>query len=209
MKYRQNIRPGPSRGAGRKEEEGGEYTGAGCREDTGPHCRQNRRREERQTAVRGRYAGGDVENCVFRLPRPAPFRIFAPKFRTLMEIKGKFDHFNINVTDLARSIDFYGRALGLHEIGRQKAEDGSFELVFLGDGESNFHLELTWLRDKEGAYELGDNESHLCIRVAGDYDAVREFHRANGWVCFENHEMGLYFINDPDDYWIEVLPLKR
>ena len=113
-----------------------------------------------------------------------------------MEIKGKFDHFNINVTDLARSIDFYGRALGLHEIGRQKAEDGSFELVFLGDGE-------------EGAYELGDNESHLCIRVAGDYDAVREFHRANGWVCFENHEMGLYFINDPDDYWIEVLPLKR
>ena len=108
----------------------------------------------------------------------------------------------------SRSIDFYGRALGLHEIGRQKAEDGSFELVFLGDGESNFHLELTWLRDKEGAYELGDNESHLCIRVAGDYDAVREFHRANGWVCFENHEMGLYFINDPDDYWIEILPLK-
>ena len=126
-----------------------------------------------------------------------------------MEIKGKFDHFNINVTDLARSIDFYGRALGLHEIGRQKAEDGSFELVFLGDGESNFHLELTWLRDKEGAYELGDNESHLCIRVAGDYDAVREFHRANGWGCCENHEMGLYFINDPDDYWIAVLPLKR
>ena len=87
-------------------------------------------------------------------------------------------------------------------------EDGSFELVFLGDGESNFHLELTWLRDKEGAYELGDNESHLCIRVAGDYDAVREYHRSRGWVCYENHDMGLYFINDPDDYWIEVLPVK-
>ena len=153
-------------------------------------------------------AGGPAKKSNKFVFLPSPFRIFASKSET-MEIKGKFDHFNINVTDLERSIDFYGRALGLHEKGRQKAEDGSFELVFLGDGESNFHLELTWLRDKEGAYELGDNESHLCIRVAGDYDAVREYHRANGWVCFENHEMGLYFINDPDDYWIEVLPLKR
>ena len=45
-------------------------------------------------------------------------------------------------------------------------------------------------------------------RVAGDYDAVREHHRAMGCVCYENHDMGLYFINDPDDYWIEILPLK-
>ena len=41
-----------------------------------------------------------------------------------------------------------------------------------------------------------------------DYDAVREYHRSRGWVCFENYDMGLYFINDPDDYWIEILPLK-
>jgi len=58
------------------------------------------------------------------------------------------------------------------------------------------------------AYELGENESHLCLRVEGDYDAVREYHRSRGWVCYENHDMGLYFINDPDDYWIEVLPVK-
>ena len=70
-------------------------------------------------------------------------------------------------------------------------------------------LELTWLRDHATApYELGENESHLCMRVAGDYDAVREHHRAMGCVCYENHDMGLYFINDPDDYWIEILPLK-
>ena len=126
-----------------------------------------------------------------------------------MEIKGRFDHFNINVTDLGRSLRFYDEALGLQEISRQKAPDGSYELVFVGDGGSPFKLELTWLRDQAAApYELGENESHLCIRVAGDYDAVREYHRSRGWVCFENHEMGLYFINDPDDYWIEVLPLK-
>lgn len=126
-----------------------------------------------------------------------------------MEIKGRFDHFNINVTDLERSLEFYDRALGLKELSRKEAADGSFVLVYLGDGESGFRLELTWLRDKLGAYELGDNESHLCLRVAGDYDRVRAWHKENGWVCFENEAMGLYFIHDPDDYWIEVLPLKK
>ncbi len=126
-----------------------------------------------------------------------------------MEIKGRFDHFNINVTNLERSLEFYEKALGLREISRKEAADGSFVLAYLGDGETGFRLELTWLRDKKGDYELGDNESHLCIRTAGDYDEVRAFHKANGWVCFENEAMGLYFINDPDDYWIEVLPMKK
>ena len=125
-----------------------------------------------------------------------------------MEIKGRFDHFNINVLDLQRSIAFYEKALGLKEHHRKEASDGSFILVYLADDQGNFLLELTWLRDRQEAYELGDNESHLCFRVAGDYDAVRAYHKEMGCVCFENEAMGLYFINDPDDYWIEVLPMK-
>lgn len=123
-----------------------------------------------------------------------------------MEVKGRFDHFNINVLDLEKSIAFYNKALGLKEHHRKEAADGSFVLVYLGDGQSPFLLELTWLRDRKEPYELGDNESHLCFRVGGDYAAAREYHRAMGCVCFENEAMGLYFINDPDDYWIEVLP---
>ena len=64
-----------------------------------------------------------------------------------MEIKGRFDHFNINVIDLERSIAFYNRALGLKEVRRKEASDGSFILVYLGDGITPFSLELTWLRD--------------------------------------------------------------
>jgi lactoylglutathione lyase len=124
-----------------------------------------------------------------------------------MEIKGKFDHFNINVLDLDKSISFYKKALGLKEHHRKEAQDGSFILVYLTDDKTTFLLELTWLRDKEDAYELGDNESHLCFRVEGDYDEVRAFHKEMGCVCFENTSMGLYFINDPDDYWIEILPV--
>ena len=125
-----------------------------------------------------------------------------------MEIKARFDHFNINVLDLQRSIAFYEKALGLKEHHRKEASDGSFILVYLADDQGNFLLELTWLRDRQEAYELGDNESRLCFRVAGDYDAVRAYHKEMGCVCFENEAMGLYFINDPDDYWIEVLPMK-
>jgi Lactoylglutathione lyase and related lyases len=126
-----------------------------------------------------------------------------------MQIKSRFDHFNINVTDLNRSIDFYKKALGLDVAKRKEAEDGSFVLVYLSDGISPFLLELTWLKEHTQPYELGENESHLCFRVEGDYDEVRKYHKEMGCVCFENHSMGLYFINDPDDYWIEILPLTR
>lgn len=125
-----------------------------------------------------------------------------------MEIKARFDHFNINVTNLERSIAFYEKALGLKEVKRKSAEDGSFILVYLGDEETNFLLELTWLRDHPQAYNLGENESHLCFRVSGDYDEVRKYHKEMNCVCFENEKMGLYFINDPDNYWIEILPLN-
>ena len=125
-----------------------------------------------------------------------------------MQVKGRFDHFNINVTDLDKSIAFYKKALGLSEISRKEASDGSFTLVYLGDEATSFSLELTYLKDRKEPYELGDNESHLCLRVEGDYDEVRKFHKEMGWVCYENEKMGLYFIHDPDDYWIEILPVK-
>lgn len=124
-----------------------------------------------------------------------------------MEIKGRFDHFNINVLDLDRSIAFYNQALGLKEHHRKEAADGSFVLVYLTDEQTGFLLELTWLRDRKEPYELGDNESHLCFRVGVDYEAVRQYHKEMGCVCYENVEMGLYFIHDPDDYWIEVLSI--
>ncbi len=125
-----------------------------------------------------------------------------------MEIISKIDHININVTSLDKSIEFYNKALGLTVAKRKKAEDGSFELVYLTDGVVPVSLELTWLRDHPEAYELGDNETHICYRVEGDYDKIREYHREMGCLCYENLDMGLYFINDPDDYWIEVLPLN-
>lgn len=123
-----------------------------------------------------------------------------------MELKAYFDHFNFNVLDLQRSLDFYGQALGLKEVKRKVGDDGSFILVYLGDEATTFTLELTWLRDRKEPYDLGDLEYHLCLRVRGDYEEWREYHREMDCICYENHDMGLYFISDPDGYWIEILP---
>lgn len=123
-----------------------------------------------------------------------------------MIIKSKFDHYNFNVLDLERSLTFYDKALGLKEARRKTAADGSFVLVYLTDEKTGFLLELTWMRDRTERYDLGEGEYHLCMRVAGDYDSVRNYHKEMGCVCFENTEMGLYFIEDPDGYWIEILP---
>lgn len=113
------------------------------------------------------------------------------------------DHANINVTDIDKSVRFYGEALGLKEVRRKTAEDGSFVIVFLGDGITEFGLELTWLRDKKGPYNLGDNESHICFAV-DDLDSAYAHHKQMGIICYENVKMGVYFICDPDGYWQEI-----
>ena len=58
----------------------------------------------------------------------------------------KFNHFNFNVLDLNKSLAFYKEALGLEPVREKDASDGSFKLVYLGDGVSDFTLELTWLK---------------------------------------------------------------
>lgn len=119
----------------------------------------------------------------------------------------RFVHNNINVLDLKKSMEFYKEALGLTEVRRIEPEDGSFIIVYLGDGLSGHQLELTWLRDWERPYNLGDNEFHLAFRT-DNYEEAYKKHKEMGCICFENPKMGIYFINDPDGYWLEVLPTR-
>ena len=123
-------------------------------------------------------------------------------------MKFKFCHNNFNVLNLEKSLEFYEKALGLKETKRKVAEDGSFILVFLGDGETTHNVELTWLRDWDRSYNLGDNEFHLALRV-DDFEGAYNLHKEMGYICYENKAMGIYFIADPDNYWIEILPANE
>ncbi|MGM9537533.1 MAG: VOC family protein [Candidatus Onthomonas sp.] len=116
-------------------------------------------------------------------------------------------HENYNVSDLAVSMAFYEQALGLHEVRRKEAADGSFVIVYMGNDQSDFELELTWLRDHPQKYDLGECEFHLAFRV-DDFAAAHAKHQEMGCICFENPVMGVYFIADPDGYWLEIIPTR-
>lgn len=113
----------------------------------------------------------------------------------------RFNHFNFNVLDLKRSLAFYAEALGLHPVREKKTE--RYQLCFLGDGQSDFCLELTWLFDRADAYDLGEEEFHLAL-TASDYEAAYARHREMGCIAQEDNGR-FYFIQDPDGYWIEIL----
>ncbi len=122
-------------------------------------------------------------------------------------MKFTFAHNNLNVYNLEKSLNFYKEALGLTVSRTKEAEDGSFKLVYLSDGTTPHLLELTWMRDMDRPYELGDNEIHLAFAV-DDYETALSKHKEMDCVCFENPAMGIYFIEDPDGYWLEIVPAK-
>ena len=122
-------------------------------------------------------------------------------------MKFKMIHENYNVTDLEKSLAFYDEAFDLKEVRRKTASDGSFIIAYVANEENTFELELTWLADKEGKYDLGECEFHLAFET-DDYEAAHAKHQEMGCICYENPAMGIYFVEDPDGYWLEVVPKK-
>ena len=121
-------------------------------------------------------------------------------------MKFKMIHENYNVSDLEKSMAFYEKALGLYEVRRIQKDD--FTIVYMGNDECSFELELTWLKDHPQSYDLGECEFHLAFQT-DDYEAAHQLHEEMGCICFENPAMGIYFIEDPDGYWLEVLPVRK
>lgn len=119
----------------------------------------------------------------------------------------RMDHMNINTLDLEKSLAFYMDAFDLKVVRRHEDKDGRFKLVYLTDASGVFQLEITWLKDRSEPYDLSDNEIHLCFRT-DDIKASLARHRAMGVVSMENESMGVYFVADPDGYWVEVAPEK-
>ena len=123
-------------------------------------------------------------------------------------------HTNITVADLERSIEFYEKAFGLKVVRRVNGADGAFKLVFLETEEGGHRLELTWFRDRVGTYKPAPNEEelgfipHLAF-MPEDFDEALKYHKELGIVCFESPHRGIYFVKDPDGYWVEVVPRNR
>ncbi len=118
----------------------------------------------------------------------------------------RFAHFNFNVLDLEKSLKFYEEALGLKPVRTKELSNA--KLVYIGNEESDFVLELTELFGRTQPYDLGECEFHLAFET-DDFDGLYEKHSRMGVIEYENKEAGVYFITDPDGYWIEIVPDRR
>lgn len=117
----------------------------------------------------------------------------------------KFVHCNLTVTDLEKSLEFYSAALGLHEDRRR--DFGEFIMVYLREESGDFELELRFEKNRTAKINHGDNPTHIAF-TTDDYDGALKKHRQMNCVEFVNEELGVYFIKDPDGYWLEIISPK-
>lgn len=120
-------------------------------------------------------------------------------------MEAKIVHWCIHVLDLEASLAFYEKALGLTVQRVMGPEDGSWSNTYLGNSTSSFQVELTWNRGRTEPYANGGRDTHICFTVP-DFEAAKKLHEEMGVIVFDNERMGLYFIEDPDGSWIEILP---
>ncbi len=110
----------------------------------------------------------------------------------------RFDHVQINVTDLARAKRFYGGILGLTEVPRPASFD--FEGAWYRIGEVDLHLVV---RAPEP-----ESEAHVCFWVADVHGAARTLEALGQPVAWQERlkipGVDRFFVRDPDGNRIEV-----
>lgn len=120
-------------------------------------------------------------------------------------------HTMLRVSNLAKSIDFYTKILGMKVLRQKEYPDGKFTLVFVGyqDESEGAVLELTYNWGVE-KYDLGTAFGHIAIEVDDAYKACEKVKKLGGRVTREAGPMKhgstvIAFVEDPDGYKIEFI----
>jgi len=125
---------------------------------------------------------------------------------------GRFLHTMIRVGDLARSVDFYTRLLGMQELRRRDVPEGKYTLVFVGYDDAEPAIELTYNYGVD-RYEHGTAFGHLAIGVSDVHATVERLRAAGVKITREPGPVKfgttvIAFIEDPDGYKIELIERK-
>ena len=123
-------------------------------------------------------------------------------------MKAKMIHRCIHVLDLDASLAFYERALGLAVQRRMGPTTDRGKTCSSATKRPISRWSSPWNRGRTEPYDNGGRDTHLAFEV-DDMDAARALHEEMGCVCFVNERMGIYFIEDPDGCWLEILPADR
>jgi lactoylglutathione lyase len=129
--------------------------------------------------------------------------------------QARFLHTMIRVKDLAKSMDFYTRLLGMKELRKKDFPSGEFTLAFVGYGDetSNTVIELTHNWGQEEPYQLGNGFGHFALAVP-DVTAACDILAAEGVEIprpagpMKHGGSVIAFIKDPDGYLIELVERK-
>jgi glyoxylase I family protein len=119
----------------------------------------------------------------------------------------RLHHASFPVTDLARSMDFYGRVLGLEQIERPPLP---FPGAWYRAGACEVHLIVPFEGTDIGrpAGTLNPLAVHTAFAIS-DYAAVRErFAREQIEVLELGAEVGQMWVRDPDGNIIELIVAK-
>jgi lactoylglutathione lyase len=118
----------------------------------------------------------------------------------------RLEHNCIYVTDMARTVEFYEKALDLKELRRKGTAE--MEIVFIGNSESSQQVEVIHETGRTKPSEHGENSVHFALRT-DDIDGARAKHTEMGCIDHEVPAFGVYYIKDPDGYLVEIMPVRK
>ena len=121
-----------------------------------------------------------------------------------------FTYTGIRVRDLARSIEFYTKTMGMRVVFRMKLRKTHGEVALLQSARSRQRLELNWYEPGSRyakRFTVGEGLDHLAFRTADLRQTVRDLRRAGIRVVDGPHgspKAAWIYIRDPDGLWLEI-----
>ncbi|MBV8163562.1 MAG: VOC family protein [Candidatus Eremiobacteraeota bacterium] len=122
----------------------------------------------------------------------------------------RYLHTSIFVNDMAQSIDFYTKKLGLRLLGGPDHYPGNADMAFVG-ADWNSYIELVYDLEEHPPYQLGNRYEHLALEIDGDLEAVCERLRTQGVKVLRAPKKSpggtrsIAFIEDPNGIPVELL----
>ena len=123
----------------------------------------------------------------------------------------KYLHTMVRASNLDETLNFYVKALGLHELRRSESEKGRYTNVFLaapGDEDAQVELTYNWPAEDGSApeqYEGGRNFGHLAYAVPDIYAACQRLLDHGVTVLRPPRDGRMAFVRSPDGISIELL----
>jgi len=158
---------------------------------------------------------GNVRRREVRLHAFGPVADFSGNFHVVVEVKSmpRYLHTSIFVNDMAASIDFYTRKLGLTLLDGPLHYPGNADMAFVGK-DWDAYVELVYDLEDHPPYELGNRYEHLAFEVDGDVAAVVDRLESQGVNILKPPKKSpggsrtIAFVEDPNGIPIELLEAR-